>query len=134
MAPGIVMTSLIGAALFAEVFSSLGYKVCPQNGATRSDMTQAIILKTEKELISFIRAIQKASPVDNKAVPYAGDMPGYEDKIIMASGSFIQGSTIELSADAPVKPPFIAYFQGGLTLESIRLSLMLALKDIKAIK
>lgn len=134
MAPSIVLTSQIGAMLFSEVFSSLGYDVCPKNGTIRSDITQAITLKTEKELISFVRAVQKASPIDHKAIPFAAEMPGYEDKLIMASGSFIQGSTIELSADAPVKAPYIAYFQGGLTLESIKLSLMLVLQDMKIFK
>ncbi len=131
MAPTIVYTSMVGAMLFAEVFSSLGYSVCPENGTVRSDITQAITMKTEKELTAFIRAVQAASPVDHNAVPYAEDMPGYEDKVIMASGSFVQGSTIELSADAPIKPPYTAYYQGGLTIESIKLSLMLALRDMK---
>ena len=99
--------------------------------AKRSDITQAILMQSQEELISFVQAVQKASPVDSQALPYPDDMAGYDSKIIMASGSFIQGSSIELSADAPLRAPYTAYFQGGLTEESIELALMLALRDMK---
>ena len=130
LAPNITCTALKGAALTAEVFSSLGYEVFPKSEAMRSDITQAILMKSKEELISFVQAVQKASPVDSNALPYPDDMAGYESKVIMASGSFIQGSSIELSADAPLRAPYTAYFQGGLTEESIELALMLALKDM----
>ncbi len=131
LAPGATCIALKGAALAAEVFSSLGYEAFPGSNARRSDITQAIIMKSREELISFVQAVQKASPVDSHALPYPDDMAGYDSKVIMASGSFIQGSSIELSADAPLRAPYTAYFQGGLTEESIELALMLALKDMK---
>ena len=130
LSPSMVCTALTGATLFTEVFASLGYDVCPNPNQARSDIAQSITCKNEKELIAFVRAIQKASPIDSNAVPYADEQPGYDSKIIMASGSFIQGSTIELSADAPLREPYTAYFQGGLTLESIELALMLAMQDM----
>lgn len=132
-APGVVYTALKGAILFSGVFSSLGYPVCPEVDAVRADLPQSITFTTAEELITFVQAIQKASPIDHFAMPIADDMPGYDAKIIMASGSFIQGSTIELSADAPIRPPYTAYFQGGLTEESIKLALLLALKDLDII-
>ena len=130
-APGVTCTALKGAALTAEVFASLGYEVFPSSMAKRSDITQAILMQSQEELISFVQAVQKASPVDSQALPYPDDMAGYDSKIIMASGSFIQGSSIELSADAPLRAPYTAYFQGGLTEESVELALMLALRDMK---
>ena len=133
LSPSTVATALIGATLFTEVFASLGYKVCPDPRQARSDIAQSITCNTEEELIAFVRAIQKASPIDSSAVPFADDQPGYDSKIIMASGSFIQGSTIELSADAPLRKPYTAYFQGGLTIESIELALMLAMQDMKLV-
>ena len=130
LSPSTVCTALIGAALFTEAFASLGYKVCPDSKQTRSDIAQSIVCHNEQELIAFVRAIQKASPIDANAIPYPDVQPGYDSKIIMASGSFIQGSTIELSADAPLRPPYTVYFQGGLTLESIELALCMALQDM----
>ena len=130
-APGVVKNALCGATLSAAVFSKLGYEVFPTASAKRSDITQAILTKTENELVELIRAVQQASPIDSNVVPYPWDMPGYQDKVIMAAGSFIQGSSIELSADAPIKKPYVAYFQGGLTLENIKLALMLALTYMK---
>lgn len=130
-APGVTCTALKGAALTAEVFASLGYEVFPTSSAPRSDITQAIVMKSREELISFVQAVQKASPVDSQALPYPDDMAGYDSKVIMASGSFIQGSSIELSADAPLRAPYTAYFQGGLTDESVELALMLALRDMR---
>lgn len=129
LSPSVVCTALKGAIVLTEAFSRLGYKVSPSNDEIRSDIAQSIIFNTEDELISFIRAVQKASPIDANAVPYPDDQPGYDSKIIMASGSFNQGSTIELSADAPIRKPYTAYFQGGLTMESIELALLLALND-----
>lgn len=132
-APSVTCTALKGAALTAEVFSSLGYEVFPSSMAKRSDITQAIVMPSQEELVAFVQAVQKASPVDSQALPYPDDMAGYDSKVIMASGSFIQGSSIELSADAPLRAPYTAYFQGGLTEESIELALMLALRDMKKV-
>jgi len=131
-APGVVANALSGAALTASVFERLGYQVYPTNQDKRSDITQAICMNTEEELTGLVRAVQKASPVDSNVVPYPWDMPGYQSKVIMAAGTFIQGSSIELSADAPIKEPYVAYFQGGLTLENTKLALMLALQYIHA--
>ena len=130
-APNATYNALYGAILFASAFAKLGYEVCPMPEAVRADIPQAINFHNERELIAFVQSIQKASPIDHNAVPYADDMPGYESKIIMASGSFIQGSTIELSADAPIRPPYTAFYQGGLTKESIELALCLAIDAVK---
>ncbi|MBR3295163.1 MAG: methionine gamma-lyase family protein [Clostridia bacterium] len=130
LSPTVVNTALKGAILITEAFSRLGYKVSPTNDEIRSDIAQSIVFNTEEELETFIKAVQKCSPIDSNAVPFPDDQPGYDDKVIMASGSFNQGSTIELSADAPLREPYTAYFQGGLTPESIELSLLVALKDM----
>jgi len=107
------------AALFSEVFSALGY----QTLGTISDITCAIRCKNAQELIKFCQAIQAASPIDSHVVPEPWPMPGYENEVIMAAGSFVQGSSIELSADAPIREPYIAYFQGGLSYEHAKIAL-----------
>lgn len=130
-APSVVRNALCGAALSAEVLSRLGFEVFPSSRAHRADITQAIKMQSEDALTILVRAVQKASPIDSNVVPYAWDMPGYEDKVIMAAGTFIQGGSIELSADGPTRPPYIAYMQGGLTLENVRLALMLTVQDLR---
>ena len=102
----------------------------PASDAKRSDIVQAVRFNEEEGLISFCRSIQSASPVDSAAVPEPWDMPGYTAKVIMAAGAFVQGSSIELSADAPIRKPYTAYVQGGLTIEHCRLAVMLALNDL----
>jgi len=119
MAPHTVLQAMKAAALFSEVFSSLGYDTL----GTMSDITCAIKFNSSDELIRFCQAIQKASPVDSHVVPCPSPMPGYENEVIMASGSFVQGSSIELSADAPIREPYIAYFQGSLTYEHAKIAL-----------
>lgn len=130
MAPHVVGESLKGSILFAKVFETLGFKVYPAYDAPRSDITQSIELRDEKLLLAYTRAIQKAAAVDSRATPVPWDMPGYEDKIVMAAGTFVQGASIELSADAPVKPPYIVYAQGGLTYAHMKLGLMIALDEM----
>ena len=130
-APSVVRNALCGAALSAEVFSRLGFEVFPSSRAHRADITQAIKMNSEDALTILVRAVQKASPIDSNVVPYAWDMPGYDDKVIMAAGTFIQGGSIELSADGPMREPYIAYMQGGLTLDNVRLALMLAVQDLR---
>lgn len=103
--------------LFSEVFSNMGYRVFPDNTTDRSDIVQAIQFDDENMIIKFCQIIQSSSPIDSYAIPEPWDMPGYDNKIIMASGSFVSGSSIELSADAPIRKPYTVYFQGGLTLE-----------------
>jgi len=126
MAPHIVSQAMKAAALFSEVFSSIGY----QTLNTLSDITCAIKFKSADQLIKFCQAIQKASPIDSHVVPHPSQMPGYENEVIMASGSFVQGSSIELSADAPIKAPYIAYFQGALTYEHAKIALREVLEEI----
>jgi cystathionine beta-lyase family protein involved in aluminum resistance len=113
--------------------SDLGFEVMPKFDAERSDITQSIKFDDEKKLLTYIKAIQKGSAIDSHVEPYPWDMPCYEDKVIMAAGTFIQGSSIELSADAPVKPPYIAYVQGGLTYAQHKLGLMTALQQLKIV-
>jgi len=127
-APHVVAQSLKTARLAAYIYAKLGYEVSPKYNGERYDIIQAIKFLDENKLINFIRGIQAGSFIDSHVTPEPWDMPGYDNKIIMASGSFTQGSSIEISADAPVKPPYIAFMQGGLTYESGKLCLMKALE------
>jgi len=115
LAPHVTAQSLKSAALFARLFSTLGYDTMPAPNAVRSDIVQAIRFKSEEELVAFCKSVQAASPVDSFASPEPWDMPGYASKVIMAAGAFVQGSSIELSADAPIRAPYTAYVQGALT-------------------
>ncbi len=133
MAPHVVGQALKGSVLFAKVFETLGYKVFPKHDDTRSDITQSIMLDDEQLLLAYTRGIQKAAAVDSRAVPVPWDMPGYDNPIVMAAGTFVQGASIELSADAPVKPPYIVYAQGGLTYTHMKLGLMTALEEMNII-
>ncbi len=133
MAPHTVGQALKGSVLFAKVFEMLGYNVFPAHDEKRSDITQSIMLNGEQLLLAYTRGIQKAAAVDSQAVPVPWDMPGYDDQIVMAAGTFVQGASIELSADAPVKPPYIVYAQGGLTYAHMKLGLMMALEEMKII-
>ncbi|AEM78743.1 aminotransferase class I/II-fold pyridoxal phosphate-dependent enzyme [Thermoanaerobacter wiegelii] len=129
-APQVVGQALKGAVLLAKIMSDLGYEVTPKYDEERTDIVQAIKFKTAEELISFIQGIQMGSPVDSHVIPEPWDMPGYQDKVIMAAGGFIQGSSIELSADAPIREPYIAYVQGGLTYPQVKLAIAIALNNI----
>ncbi len=130
LAPKTVAESLKGAALTAQVMSQLGYAVLPSADADRTDITQSIKLNTEDELIAFIQGVQKGSPVDAFVLPVPWDMPGYEHPVIMAAGTFMQGASLELSADAPIKKPCIAYMQGGLTFEAHQFGLIHAINNM----
>ncbi|NLA58089.1 MAG: hypothetical protein GX855_04185 [Firmicutes bacterium] len=123
MAPHAVGEALAGAVLAAKVMEDIGYPVSPRWNAPRGDIVQAIEMSTKEALLAFCQGIQAASPVDSFVQPVPGDMPGYEDPVIMAGGTFIQGSSIELSADGPLRPPYIAYLQGGLCKEHVELAL-----------
>ncbi|WP_201750541.1 aminotransferase class I/II-fold pyridoxal phosphate-dependent enzyme [Senegalia massiliensis] len=114
LAPMIVKESLKSALLFAQVFKDLGYEITPKVEDNRGDIIQAIKMKSKEKVIEFCKSIQSSSPVDSYVSPEPWDMPGYDDPVIMASGAFIEGSSIELSADAPIREPYIVYFQGGL--------------------
>ena len=127
LAPHTVKESIKGSLLFGKVLEDLGYKTSPSLENEPADIIRAIKFNTEDELIKFINNIQKNSPIDSFVDVYPWDMPGYEHKVIMAAGCFVQGSSIELSADAPIKEPYIAYMQGGLTYEHVKI----ALKNLK---
>ncbi len=123
MAPHTVGESLKGAVLAARLFEMLGYEVMPAATDERCDITQAIAFGDAQKLITFCRNVQFASPVDSHLVCEPWEMPGYDSPVIMAAGTFSQGSSLELSADAPLREPYIAYWQGGLTYEHCRLAL-----------
>ncbi len=127
LAPHTVLQALKGSLLFGEVLNSLGYETSPSSDKLPRDIIRAIKFGNEKELISFIQTIQANSPIDSHVLALPWEMPGYENEVIMAAGCFVQGSSIELSADAPIKPPYIAYLQGGLTYEHCKI----ALKNLK---
>ena len=117
MAPSVVASALKTAILTSYVLEKKGYKVEPAYNEKRADIVQSIIFQNKNDLINYCRGIQAASPIDAHATPMPWDMPGYDDQVIMASGSFTQGSSIELSCDGPIREPYIAYQQGGLTYE-----------------
>ena len=131
LAPHIVGQALRVSCLFARVFEKLGYAVHPKFDDPRGDIIQAIRFEDAGKLIRFIQSIQMDSPVDAEAVPEPWDMPGYQDQVIMAAGTFVSGASIELSADAPIRPPYIAYLQGGLTYAHGRIALEGALQRMQ---
>jgi Cystathionine beta-lyase family protein involved in aluminum resistance len=133
MAPHVVCEAIKGSILSAKAFETLGFEVYPRFDAPRYDITQSIRLNEEKLLLAYTRGIQKAAPVDSRAIPEPWDMPGYDEPIVMAAGTFVQGASIELSADAPVKPPYTVYAQGGLTYAHMKLGLMMALSEMELI-
>ena len=130
LAPHVVAESLKGAALSARVFEKVGMPVLPDSGAVREDIIQSIRFNDPQKLIAFCQSIQRISPVDSNAIPEPWDMPGYQHQVIMAAGAFVQGSSIELSADAPIVEPYIAYMQGGLTYDHVKLAVMAALDEM----
>ena len=131
MAPNAIASALKTAVLTSRVLEKLGYEVEPKYQDERVDIVQNIIFKDEQKLIDFTRGIQEGSAIDSNALLEPSPMPGYEDKVIMASGSFTQGSSIELSCDGPLREPYIAYMQGALTYPYGKLGLMKAIERIK---
>lgn len=130
LAPHVTLQALKGSVLFGEVFDSVGYRTMPRPNSDCKDIIRSIMFDTEDELIAFCRAVQKASPVDSNVTPFPWDMPGYEHQVIMAAGTFVAGASIELSADSPIKKPYIAYLQGGLTYEHVKLAAMYCLQSV----
>ena len=126
MAPHVVSQALKAAVLCSAVFEKLGFEVDPKPNEIRHDIIQSIKFGDPDKVTAFCQGIQKGSPVDSFVTPEPWDMPGYSSQVIMAAGAFVQGASIELSADAPIKPPYIAYMQGGLTYESAKLGIMVA--------
>lgn len=130
MAPKIVEDAIKGAMLFSKCFEKLGFKTIPSTEDKRSDIVTAIELKDPKILEEFCKFIQFSSPVDSVFTPMPWDMPGYDDKVIMAAGDFIEGSSIELSADGPMRDPYYVYFQGGLSFYHIKFALANVLNNL----
>ena len=122
MAPHAVAQILKGGLLIGACLESLGYETYPKADKVPEDITRAVRFDTEKQLTDFIVSVQECSPVDSFVLPEAWDMPGYAEKVIMAAGTFVSGATSELSADAPIRKPYVAYFQGGLTYEHCKLA------------
>lgn len=130
-APSVVASSVKTAVFASRILEKMGYKVDPVFNEKRADIVQTIELGEADELIKFCQGIQQGSPIDSNVIPEPSDMGGYDDKIIMAAGTFTEGSTIELSCDGPIRPPYIAYMQGGLTYEYGKLGIMKALSILK---
>ena len=130
MAPSVVASALKTAVLCSRVLEELGYEVEPKYNDDRVDIVQTVIFRDPDKLMNFVRGIQAGSAIDSNAIVEASDMPGYEDKIIMASGSFTQGSSIEISCDGPMREPYVAYFQGSMTYPYGKLGLMKAVERL----
>lgn len=130
IAPHVVSGAIKSALLFGEVFEKLGYETLPKKNCQDFDMIRSIKLNNEKLLIDFCKTVQKFSPIDSNLSPEPWDMPGYSDKVIMAAGTFIQGASIELSADAPVREPYIVHIQGALTYEHAKIVIEEILKNL----
>ena len=130
LSPSVVASAEKGAIFAANLYEPLGYKCVPNATESRHDIIQAVELGSEKAMIAFCKGIQAAAPVDSYADPIPGDMPGYDSQVIMAAGAFVQGSTMELSADGPIRPPYAVYFQGGLTWHHAKLGILMSLQKM----
>ena len=130
LAPHVVAQSKKTAVLIAAVFEKLGFETLPSKSALRNDIVQSVRFNTAEQMISFCKSVQSFSPVDSYVTPEPSDMPGYSDKVIMAAGTFIQGSSIEWSADGPIRPPYTCYIQGGLTYEHGKIAFSHAVVDL----
>ena len=130
LAPTVVAGALKGAIFAANIYEKLGFKVVPDGREDRHDIIQAVELKSEKGMLAFCKGIQEAAPVDSYVTPVPGDMPGYESQVIMAAGAFVQGSSIELSADGPIREPYAVFFQGGLTWAHAKVGILMSLQEM----
>ena len=130
LAPTVVASAEKGAVFAANLYEPLGFRCVPNASESRHDIIQAVELGSEAGMIAFCKGIQAAAPVDSFATPLPWDMPGYNDKVIMAAGAFVQGSSIELSADGPIRPPYAVYFQGGLTWCHAKLGILMSLQKM----
>lgn len=131
LAPTVVGSALKGAVFAANIYEQLGYPVIPNGTESRHDIIQAVELGCKEGVIAFCQGIQAAAPVDSYVTPEPWAMPGYDSDVIMAAGAFVQGSSIELSADGPIKPPYAVYFQGGLTWPHAKLGILMSLEKLK---
>ncbi len=129
-APVVVSGALKGAIFAANIYERLGFPVIPNGTESRHDIIQAVTLNSPEGLIAFCKGIQAAAPVDSYVTPEPWAMPGYDSDVIMAAGAFVQGSSIELSADGPLKPPYAVYFQGGLTWYHAKLGILMSLQKL----
>jgi len=134
MAPQVVANAVKTGIFCSALFEELGYEVNPICTEHRADIITSVKLGSEEKLCAFCRGIQAGAPIDSYVVPAPWDMPGYENKVIMAAGAFVQGSSIEISADGPIVPPYIAYFQGGLTFDTGKIAIMLAASNVLNVK
>lgn len=130
MAPTVVAGALKGAIFAANIYEGLGFPVIPNAAESRHDIIQAVTLGSPEAVIAFCKGIQAAAPVDSYVSPEPWAMPGYDSEVIMAAGAFVQGSSIELSADGPIKPPYAVYFQGGLTWAHAKLGILMSLEQL----
>ena len=130
LAPTVVAGAEKGAIFAANLYEPLGYRCVPSADESRHDIIQAVELGSEEAMVAFCRGIQAAAPVDSFATPLPWDMPGYDSKVIMAAGAFVQGSSIELSADGPIREPYAVYFQGGLTWNHAKLGILMSLQKL----
>ncbi len=130
LAPQIVCNAVKTGIFCSALFEELGYEVNPAPDAMRSDIITSVKLGTPEKLVEFCKGVQSGAPIDSFVVPAPWDMPGYENKVIMAAGAFVSGSSIEISADGPLVPPYTAYFQGGLTFETGKLAVMMAASNV----
>lgn len=134
MAPHITMQAVKSALTFSKVFRTLGYNAMPLDNTVMSDIICSIKFDSKEQLVSFIQSVQYVSPIDSFVTPYPWDMPGYADQVIMAAGAFVQGSSIELSADSPIKEPYVAYLQGGLTYEHALIAIKKCVQSINDLR
>ena len=130
LSPTVTASAEKGAIFAANLYEPLGFKCVPGANESRHDIIQAVELGSEKAMIAFCKGIQAAAPVDSYADPIPGDMPGYDSQVIMAAGAFMQGSTMELSADGPIREPYAVYFQGGLTWQHAKLGMLMSLQKM----
>ncbi len=130
LAPTVTAGALKGAIFAANIYEKLGYKVVPNATEERYDIIQAVELKNEESMLAFAKGIQGAAPVDSYVTPVPSDMPGYDSQVVMAAGAFVQGSSIELSADGPIRQPYAIYFQGGLTFYHAKLGILKSLQEL----
>ena len=130
LSPTVTASALKGAIFAANLYEPLGYLCVPNATESRHDIIQAVQLGSEKAMLAFCKGIQAAAPVDSFADPIPGDMPGYDSQVIMAAGAFVQGSTMELSADGPIREPYAVYFQGGLTWQHAKIGMLLSLQKM----
>ena len=131
LAPTVTAGALKGAVFAANVYERLGFRCIPNATEPRHDIIQCVELKSPEGMLAFCKGIQSAAPVDSYVDPVPGDMPGYDSQVIMAAGAFVQGSSIELSADGPIRPPYAVYYQGGLTWYHAKLGILMSLQKLK---